>query len=64
MPNWKNVIKNIAESVEVAAREAQARERAQESRVRRKRIVQRSETPQRTCGFWDCDDPIRADFIL
>jgi predicted GIY-YIG superfamily endonuclease len=50
VPNWKNVVKNIAESVEVAAREAQAR--------------QRSQAPQRICAFWDCDNLIRADFIL
>ena len=54
MPNWKNVIKNIAESVEEAARETQVRERA------------RNATPasKRTCAFWDCDNSIRADDIL
>ena len=51
MPDWKRVIKDIAESLEAAAREANARQRAQAGRSLTTRQVVQS---RRECLFWDC----------
>ena len=60
MPDWKKVIKDIAVSVESAAREANARQQV------RQRVASpsRRRSVQKSCLFWDCGVAIRSDHVM
>lgn len=60
MPNWKKIIKEVAQTAAEASREANARQQTSRSRT----IVTKGTTGQKQCPFWDCDKLIKSDHIL
>ena len=60
MPNWKKIIRDVAQTVEEASREANARQRASLSGP----VGSKGPTGQKRCQFWDCGKPIKPDHFL
>lgn len=60
MPDWKKVIKDIAQSIEVSVGEANARQQVR----KRGTAPYRRPSAKKTCLFWDCGVAIRSDHVM
>ena len=60
MPDWKKVAKTLLESLEAAAREANARPQLRQ----RRGLASAGPSKKKACLFWDCDVSIRDDHIF